>query len=63
MAIKIIDERDPEHVKRITCRNCAVKLEYTMADTRRKAETDYMGSTDYYTVFDCPNCKNTVYIK
>ena len=63
MAIKIIEERDPEHVKRVTCRNCAVRLEYTMADTRKKSSTDYTGSTDYYTVLDCPNCKKTIQIK
>ena len=57
MAIKIIDETpDPSVVKRIVCRNCGVKLEYTPNDVKTRNGTDYTGGADGDNYIDCPKC-------
>lgn len=56
MAIKIIDSTpDPKVVKRRTCYNCGVLLEYTPNDTRTVKQPE-IGGIDVFKVIDCPNC-------
>ena len=59
MAIKIIGE-DKQKIKETSCRNCASRLEYTMADTTIEKRTDYTGCTDTYNILKCPKCGNKI---
>lgn len=60
MAITIIGE-DIWFKYRITCKRCAVILEYTEADTRVKNEMNYTEGLETYQVLDCPKCGNIIY--
>ena len=55
MAITIVGQ-DTKHVKQCSCRNCAAILEYTMADTQTRKDTDYTGGSDIVRFVQCPRC-------
>jgi len=57
MSVRVIDETpDPEVTKRVTCRNCGVRLEYVPLDVKRRDGTDYTGGADGEEWVDCPKC-------
>jgi hypothetical protein len=61
MAVRIVDPiPDPSVVRRKTCHNCGVKLEYVPNDIQERRSTDYTGSSDTRYVIDCPNCHKEV---
>lgn len=55
MAIKIIGT-DDQHVKQVSCRKCASRLEYTLSDTTTYTSYDYGGGSDTYRSLRCPKC-------
>lgn len=62
MAVKIVGE-DKQKIKEVSCSNCALRLEYTMADTTTEKRTDYTGDTDTYRVLVCPKCSERIIVK
>lgn len=64
MAVKVIDPTpDPQIVKRISCRHCGARLEYTPNDVRRRDGKDYTGGADGEEWVDCPNCGKKAIIR
>lgn len=45
-----------EAVKRVTCRNCASILEYTMSETRKHTYRDISGCGELDYLITCPGC-------
>lgn len=61
MTVVIVDEApDPSVVKRVICRNCGIKLEYTPNDVTKEYRTDYGGGGDTYYYINCPKCKKDI---
>lgn len=61
--VKIVG-RDESAVKRITCRNCAARLEYTESEVRNLwSGTDYGGGSDGADGFNCPQCGAQVHVR
>lgn len=60
--IRIIDETpDEKVVKRISCQNCGVKLEYVPNDVVVLwSGRDYSGGSDGAKGFKCPKCNKNV---
>lgn len=55
---------DEEHIKKISCSNCAAKLEYTESEVRNLwSGTDYGGGSDGADGFNCPNCGSLVHVR
>ena len=64
MAVRVIDPTpDPEIAKKISCRNCGARLEYTPNDVKRIDGTDYSGGSDGCEYVDCPNCNKRAVIR
>lgn len=61
MAINVVG-RNPAHVKRCSCKNCASELEYTINDTRTEVHTDYGGGRDQVRYIQCPVCNSKVFV-
>jgi DNA-directed RNA polymerase subunit RPC12/RpoP len=61
MTIEIIG-RDEKHVKEVSCRNCASRLRYTIADTIEEKHTDYTGDSDVVRVLHCVKCNNKIIV-
>jgi RNase P subunit RPR2 len=47
---------DPGAVKRVTCRSCASRLEYTESEAQERRHRDYTGDLDVWRVVVCPKC-------
>lgn len=64
MAIRIIEEKpDPSVVKRVSCKNCGVGLEYLPVDVTEHHVTDYTGSSDTLRFIICPKCNEHIYVR
>ena len=50
-------------VKRVTCRNCASKLEYTLSEVQSFTSHDYGGGSDLNHYINCPKCNQQVVVK
>lgn len=59
MAVRIIGEA-PLHVKQCTCRKCAAKLEYTLADCKVGKQYDYTGPDGSAYILTCPRCGHQI---
>ena len=59
MVAKVVGKA-PEHVKRVTCRNCASIIEYTLADTEVRTTPDYTGDCESYRSLICPACQSRI---
>ena len=55
--------RDESAVKRITCKNCASILEYTLSEVQEYSGIDYSGGPDGCEWVVCPNCGNNAIIR
>ena len=60
--VKIIGTAQ-EVFKQCTCRNCAAKLEYTLADGKSYAGRDYSGGAYRKVYIDCPCCGKEVILR
>lgn len=54
---------DKRAVKRVTCRDCASKLEYTLSEVQTYTSHDYGGGSDTHHFIDCPKCSQHVDVK
>jgi hypothetical protein len=64
MTVRIIDETpDPAHVRRISCKSCATRLEYVLADVQRRSGTDYSGGPEGAEYIVCPKCNKDVILR
>ena len=55
--------RDPDAVRRVTCRQCASIVEYTMSETREaKVNWDYLGDHDIVRAITCPGCGHLIQV-
>ena len=56
--------RDDSAVKRITCRNCAMIVEYTESEVHNLwSGTDYGGGSDGADGFKCPSCNKQIHVR
>lgn len=59
--VRVVDPSpDPEVIKKISCRQCGVRLEYTPSSVKRYSGKDYGGGPDGKEWIDCPNCSSEV---
>ncbi len=64
MSVKVVDATpDPAIVKKVSCRNCGARLEYTPNDVKTYSGTDYSGGPDGMDWVDCPNCNKRAVIR
>lgn len=63
MAVKVLDELDPALIKRVSCGNCAARLEYVPADVLRRDGVDYSGGSDGEEWVQCPKCNGKAIIR
>lgn len=64
MVVKVIDETpDPEVIKRVSCGNCGVRLEFVPRDIQSYVHHDYGGGSDTIYYIDCPKCLKQVKVK
>jgi RNase P subunit RPR2 len=55
--------KDPQAVKRATCRNCSAILEYVPAEVKSYHGKDYSGGADGKEWIDCPQCQKEVVLR
>ena len=61
MAVVVVDKGpDPSVVKRVICRQCGAKLEYTPRDVKHNVTHDYDGGSDTRSYITCPQCHETI---
>jgi RNase P subunit RPR2 len=60
--VKIIGT-DENHIKRVSCKKCASKLEYVQSEVKSFTHYDYGGGSDECYYITCPKCDNNVYVK
>lgn len=55
--IRIVDETpDPSVIKKATCKNCGIKLEFVPLDVKSKSYRDIDGTSDIHKWINCPKC-------
>lgn len=59
---KVIGQ-DPDHIKKVSCRNCASVVEYTRREIVRVDGTDYGGGPDGCNYIICPECKERILLE
>lgn len=62
MMAKIIG-KDDSKVRRVTCHNCASRLEFTNSEVDTRTYIDYGGGSDTLYYIICPNCSFRVEVK
>lgn len=55
--------KDASLVKRITCKNCASMLVYTLSEVKTINGRDYSGGPDGREYIKCPSCNKQVIIR
>ena len=60
--VKVIG-KDESAIKRITCRNCASILEYTLSEVKESHGQDISGCSDGYAWILCPSCLVRVVVR
>jgi hypothetical protein len=63
MAVKVLDDLDPALIKRVSCRNCASRLEYVQSDVKERHGRDISGCADGESYVDCPKCGGRAIIR
>ena len=62
--VKIVSEElDPEKVKKVSCGQCATRLEYTLREVQEGKHYDYGGGCDRIYWIVCPSCGHNVSVK
>lgn len=59
MAVKVVGTAK-DKVRRVTCLNCASKLEFLNSDVQQRDYKDMAGVTDTTYWIVCPQCKETI---
>ena len=54
---------DNNHVKEVSCHNCASKLSYVDSDTKREIHYDHGGGSDAYDMLTCPVCQYKITVR
>lgn len=55
--------KDEKEMRRVTCRNCASIVEYTMRETVTRWVGDYSGDREQIRELGCPGCGNKIQVK
>ena len=60
--VKLVGQ-DQSQVKRVTCKNCASVLEYTVSEIEKHEGRDCTGESDEYEHVKFPSCNSKVILR
>jgi RNase P subunit RPR2 len=55
--------KEPQAIRRCTCRNCASIIEYTQSETVTRWVSDYSGDREQIRELRCPGCGKEIQVK
>jgi hypothetical protein len=62
--VRVYDEKpDRKRINKVSCENCAAKLEYVPNDVKEYNGRDYGGGPDGCKWIDCPKCGKKVVLE